>query len=183
MKNREDVLYKILLRAVKRFYWEKWWNGNNLIYSLTRIEEIPIFQKIDKLVDERFQTSFTEQEINGTPSLTILHDSNFNLSKSSSLLLEVKIMIASIIIRKNMKKYINRCNLRRIWEKYYEVIYKYSYQRLATLLKSRSLQLIFKNFYESSDFQEMLVSDESLAKDKEAYDYRAKRMVQYIVEI
>lgn len=184
--KREDVLYKILLRSIKRFYFKECWGSNSLLYSLSRNEEVKIFEKIDLIVHENFKDYFTQEDMKETPSLTILHESGFNLAKNkicnknAALLLEVKIMVGSIIIRKNMKKYINRWNLRRVWEKYYEVIYKYSYQRLATLLKSKSLQLIFKRFFGSDDFKKMLENDDSLSQDKEAYKYRAERMVDYI---
>ncbi|CAI2360437.1 unnamed protein product [Moneuplotes crassus] len=178
--KREDVLYKILIRAIKRYYWQRCCEGNSLISHLSKEEELRVFDELDSIANQRFAKYFHEDELKHTPKLSILHDPSFVLSKNLSVFLEIKVLLASIIIRKNMKRYINRCSLRRVCEKYYQIIYKYSYKRLGTLLKSKSVQLIFLDFFESEEFQQMLETDESLEKDKDAYDYRAKRIIDYV---
>ncbi|CAI2360646.1 unnamed protein product [Moneuplotes crassus] len=181
--KREDVLYKILIRAVKRFYYQKCCGENHLITHLSKKDETLAFDKIDAIVNERFSTYSTVSETSSIPSISVIYDPSFKLSENTNILLEIKVVLASIIIRKNMKKYINRCNLRRICEKYYQIIYKYSYKRLGNLLNSRSIKLIFLDFFKSEDFKSMLEVDESLERDKEAYEYRAQRIVKYITQM
>lgn len=155
--KRDDVLLKILLRSVKRFYCKICCESNNLIFPNQDGEEVNIFQKIDEVCFQRFESYFSEEERVNTPSLTTVLEPKFiQTDDSHSQFFQVKLMVACMTVRMIMKKYIGKCKLRKVYTKYYDVISKYSYKRLVLLLKIKPFQIVMKEFLESDDYQEMV---------------------------
>ncbi|CAI2367648.1 unnamed protein product [Moneuplotes crassus] len=178
--QREDVIFKILLRSVKRFYCQECCNNNNLIYTQGKEEEEPIFIKIDEICKQRFTKYFSEEEISRSHPLTILHDPKFSVYSNKSLYFELKLMIACLAVRLIMKKYVSKCSLKRIHTKYYDLISKFSRSRLTSILKVKSFQIIFEEFFTSEEFRIMLETDESLSKNKEIYEEKSERLIQIL---
>lgn len=139
-----------------------------------------IFDRIDTVCEQRFKTYFSPSEIQNSPKLNSLHTKGFRLSKVDSEFYILKVIIACLTVRLVMKKYISKCKLRRTYDKYYDIISKYSSKRLFTLLRIKTFQIIFKEFFTSPDFEEMLNSDESLMVDKASYSDKASKIMHLI---
>ena len=180
--KREDVMYKILLRTAKRFYWKIWCDNNNLIHTKTKEEELPIFDRIDEVCKARFTKYFSEDEIEQAPHLRKLHEKGFCVNKSDSEYFRVKILVACLTARLMMKKYVSKWNLRRTYAKYYDVISKYSCKRLHAILSVKAFRIIFDEFFNSEDFEEMLQTDESLKEEQVAYRERANVVLSILAQ-
>lgn len=116
-----------------------------------------------------------------SPSLSvILKPGPLRNSEADSLYFQVKLMVASLTVRMIMKKYMGKCKLRKTYTKYYEVISNYSYRRLVALLKVEPFKIVLEQFLKSDDFEEMLLTDESLLTDQENYRWKAQSILDVI---
>ena len=81
-----------------------------------------------------------------------------------------------------MKKYVGRYEVRKVYSKYYNVLTKYSYGKLLNLLALKPFQIVFKEFLTSTDFQEMLATDDTLSKHRKLYQDKAAKFLNIIEE-
>jgi hypothetical protein len=132
----------------------------------------------------RFSSYFTQEERDEAPCLTkfLKHGVKTEVVENS-MFLQVKLMVACLTVRMIMKRYLGKCNLRKFYARYYDVISKYSYKRLIHLLKIQPFQIVIVEFFQSPDFEEMLNSDESLLSDKEMYKLKAGRILKVVHEL
>lgn len=131
----------------------------------------------------RFSKFFTEEEIKASVPITLLASPKKNMEMYElNDFYMVKVMVASIAVRMVMKKYWGRYEISKVYSKYYNVLSKYSHKKLVILLNVKPFQIIWKDFFISDDFQMMLRNDETLSRNREIFQMKAKNFLKIIEE-
>lgn len=177
-RDRSDWINKTLFRTVKKFY-----NNvickNKHIFAKTKGDEIEIFTKIDEICKSRFVGTFPAEVIEETPSLWIIMElrANRNIKVTLNEYFDIKLMVASLSWRRIIKKYIGQYPVRRVYERYYQTLTRYSNRRLIGLMRLKPFKVVFNEFLKSGDFEDMLINDSTLNQSTDSYRYQAQRML------
>lgn len=91
---------------------------------------------------------------------------------------EVKILFASILMRNPIKSCMQSLTTRKIYDLFYEVIYKYSHKKLSKLMKVGCFRLVFQKFTATGALEEMLSLDPTLTANLDVYRERSERLIQ-----
>lgn len=172
---RKDVVYKTLIRSLKRYLTEKCDLTIDSFWT-KKEKEITFFDQIDKLFVTEYSHKFDKSESN-RPVKVIIHDRTFmRVDKSNVFNPEnLKIYLWLIIIPELIKPYLKNQKRRCQQKLIYDCLYKYSHKKLDKLLESEFFCFLFQDYVESGAFKEMIESDETLSKHKstyqEAWDY------------
>jgi hypothetical protein len=166
---RKDVVYKTLIRSLKRYLTEKC----DLVvdnFWTKKEKETAFFDQIDKLFHSYYKPKFDKNESNRDVKV-IIHDRNFmrvdgsNIFNSENL----KIYLCLIIIPEMIKPYLKNQKRRCQYKLIYDCLYKYSHKKLDKLLESEFFNFLFNEYVDSEAFNEMVKSDDTLSKHQSTY--------------
>lgn len=168
---RKDVVYKTLIRSVKRYLTEKWDLTIDSFWT-KREKEISFFDQIDKLFKSEYLHKFDKNESN-RPLKVIIHDRNFMRVDASNVFNpeNLKVYLSLIVIPELIKPYLKNQKRRCQHKLIYDWLYKYSHKKLDKLLESEFFSYIFKEYVNWGAFGEMVSSDETLSKHKDTYQH------------
>ena len=108
--KRDDVLFKIFLRSIKRFYCEASCDNNKFFNCKTKEEELNFMRRIDDQCSKRFSNFFTREQIETTPSLVEVANPDFDYKPMYlNTYFRVKALVACICTKYMMKKYFTKC--------------------------------------------------------------------------
>lgn len=130
--------------------------------------------------------NFPEADISETLSTAeLLSPLNKQIDKCTdpkiSPLYELRILLASMLLRNIAKKYVMIKMVKRQYSCYYDVVYKYSHKKMSKLLELRSFRMLFQHFTSSGGFEKMLEEDETLKANSDNYREKATEIQKYLI--
>ncbi|CAI2368999.1 unnamed protein product [Moneuplotes crassus] len=165
---RKDVVYKTLIRSLKRRVTEKCDLSLQKGWSKCDKEKA-YFSEVDKLFLESYSTFFpTEQNRNIIELITdreFMRVDKFNVFNKENTKIYLCLLIIPEVIKPYLKNQKRRCQHKLI----YDCLYKYSHKKLDKLLQSEFFSFLFKQYVDSGDFERMLQQDKTLEKHRDAY--------------
>lgn len=166
---RKDVVYKTLIRSLKRYLTDKVDLTVQKAMAKSKKEEL-LFSEIDQLMDKMFIKYFDKNESNRslkeivTDDVLIREDESIRLDPEN-----LKIYLWIIIIPESIKPYLKN-QKRRISQKLmYDWLYKYSHKKLDRLFKCEHFAFLFTKYVELQGFDQMVEVDDTLKRNKEVY--------------
>lgn len=182
LSQRKDVVYKSLIRSLKRYITEKW----DLTIDKSwfkKDKEHAYFGQIDNL----FNLYYQHMKKNGSnrPVHEIVEDRDFMRNDSSIKLNpeNLKIYLWMIVIPDIVKPYLKNQTRRLSSKLLYDCLYKYSHKKRDKILAWEFFQFLFKDYVESGGFKIMLEKDDTLNKNadiyQEACDYFISRITSF----
>jgi hypothetical protein len=160
LSGRKDVVYKTLLRSVKRFYSTEF-EIRTEYSTLTKSKQEKQWLKIiDKFTREIFAEYITpEKTQNGEEKETI---KGVEFEQISGFML-------SLIIPSFIKRNLKNTDTFKTYDTFYEWLYRYSHKRLEAALAIPEVACVFTIFMEGPIFENLLANDVTLSKNQEAY--------------
>jgi len=160
LSGRKDVVYKTLLRSVKRYYSSEF-ESRTEYQTLTKSKQDKKCGKIiDKFTREMFTGQLTSCSEGESEKLTI-NGVEFS---------EVASFILALIIPSYVKRNCRNTPTYTIYDTFYECLYRYSHKRLESALAISSIACVFKIFLEGPVFENLLQNDGTLSKNREAFE-------------
>jgi hypothetical protein len=93
---------------------------------------------------------------------------------------EVKIFFSIMVLRNIVKKNLANKVVKRIYNQYYDVIYKYSHKKLYKLIELRAFQRVFKHFTETGSLEAMMKEDKTMRNNLDAFKQRTANILNKI---
>jgi hypothetical protein len=168
------VVYKTLLRSVKRYYSNEF-EARTEYSSLSKSKQ----EKRCLEIIERFTKNiFSEYLSNDSPgdaeSKETIDGKNFDL---------VSKFVLSLVVPSYIKRNLRNTKAYSTFDMFYECLYRYSHKRLEGALKIPEIACVFKIFLNSDTFENLLESDATLSKNKEAYEAAKQEFMEIINKV
>jgi len=179
---RKDVVYKTLIRSLKRFLTEKC-NPEIPSFWTKEQKETAHFEQIEILFDKYYSDAFNENSKNRSLKV-IIHDREFmRLDASNKFDPEnLKIYLCLLVFPEMIKAYLKNQKRRCQQKLIYDCLYKYSHKKLDKLLQSEFFTFLFKDYVKSGSFHKMMNSDETLRKHKDTYQQASEYFLSKMSE-
>ena len=151
LDKRQDVLNKTLMRSLKRYLTQEFFNE-------FKFKELSPKEKTKNIGSflESFVKKLYEHKIN-QPSIEI----------SLKILKEY---VGYVIDADRTKRVLKNRQNNEFNRLYYEVVYKYSHLKISKLFADQTLKFIFEDFVNEGYLDKMIESDKTLSKNKKEYE-------------
>ena len=150
LDKRQDVLNKTLMRSLKRYLTQDF-------FSEFKFKELSVKEKLDNF--GAFLKSYVKKHYEHKISQPCSQISIESLAEY------VGYMIDAERTRKALK---NRTNM-KFNKLYYEVVYRYSHQKVSKLFADQTFRFIFEDYIRLGNVYQMIESDKTLSKNKTEY--------------
>ena len=150
LDKRQDVLNKTLMRSLKRYLTQDF-------FSEFKFQELSSKEKSKKFGE--FLKSYVKKHYEHKISQSCSQISIERLAEY------VGYMIDAERTRKSLK---NRTSI-RFNKLFYEVVYRYSHQKISKLFADQTLRFIFEDYIRQGNVYKMIESDKTLSKNKTEY--------------
>lgn len=160
MALRKDVVNKTVVRSLKRYITQKFEDMTKLTEIQTKKEKLEKFEELTQ--------SFTFN----------LFGSKINEYNEDGLSQDDLVFIVRMLIQPDLVKKMNKTREQRfLCNNYYDCIYKYSHKRLLKLIKNPTLSHLFEDFIRNGCFEQLVMEDETLKRNPEAYIEAAQNLL------
>ena len=150
LDKRQDVLNKTLMRSLKRYLTQDF-------FSEFKFKDLSAKEKSKKFGE--FLKSYVKKHYEHKISHSSCQISIESLAEY------VGYMIDAERTRKSLK---NRTSI-RFNKLFYEVVYRYSHQKISKLFADQTLRFIFEDYIRQGNVYKMIESDKTLSKNKTEY--------------
>jgi hypothetical protein len=136
--DRNDVLAKNLMRAMKRFYTQLWFGGPKNWWKWNKQLFRSRWAKINEIFGSTFLNYFTNNE-EVQENIPIYEILTKKLNRKDSLVNEelspedAKIMLLAILLKTSSRKFYKNLKFKQLYTSFYNVIDKYSTRKLIKL--------------------------------------------------
>ena len=160
LSGRKDVVYKTLLRSIKRYYTTLFEEQTDYA-SLSKSKQDKLCTKIiDQFVRRVFAHHLSQAVTENGEKVDVINKVAVDLISS---------FILSLVIPSYVKRNCKGTKTFEIYETFYECLYRYSHKRLETALGIQAVAAVFKIFLEGDVFEELVTTDDTLSKNQDAY--------------
>ena len=150
LDKRQDVLNKTLMRSLKRHLTQEFFNE-------FKFKELRPSEKTNNF--EAFLESFVKK----------LYDHKINHPNIEISLQILKEYVGYMIDADRTKRVLKNRQYNEFNKLYYDVVYKYSHQKISKLFADQTLKFIFEDFINEGYLKEMIECDKTLSKNKKEY--------------
>ena len=91
---------------------------------------------------------------------------------------EIKILLACMVIRTYMSKFLHIKCIRTISTMFYDTIYKYSHKKMKKLIKLGCFRLLFTDFIQNGALDKMYENDKTLSRNVTYFKESAKILLK-----
>ena len=93
---------------------------------------------------------------------------------------EISAFILALVIPSYVKRNMRFTPTFTTYDTFYECLYRYSHKRLEAALSIPSVACVFRIFLEGSTFENLLINDATLSKNRDAYEAAKSEFLEII---
>ena len=160
LSGRKDVVYKTLLRSVKRYYSTEFETRTEYATLTKSKQEKRCLKIIDRFTRNIFADYLTSEQNAEGETKEKIKGIDFDL---------ISAFVLALIIPSYVKRNMKHTETFKTYDTFYEWLYRYSHKRLEAALAIPAVAWVFKIFLDGSTFENLLLNDSTLSKDQEAY--------------
>lgn len=171
LSGRKDVVYKTLLRSVKRYYSSEFESRTEYNGLTKSKQEKRCMKIIERFTRDIFAEHMRSEKAEDDQQKEYVSGIDFN---------DICSFILALIIPSYVKRNCRFTPTYTVYDTFYECLYRYSHKRLEAALAIDSVACVFKIFLEGPVFENLLDNDGTLSKNREAFESAKQEFLEII---